>query len=67
MSGVALSAGTKVRVIEVHGTRLLVLDADGRLVERYDDNRWPLARVVEQLRTGGPPAPAGSHGTATPK
>lgn len=56
--------GTAGRV--EHNTRFLVLDAQGRLIERYDDNRWPEARVVEQLRTGGPPAPAGSDGTSTP-
>lgn len=39
-----------------HLLRLLVLDADGRLVERYDDNRWPMDRVVQQLRTGTPRA-----------
>lgn len=50
----------------VHGSRMLVLDADGRLVERYDDNRWPLDRVAEQLRTGGPPAPPGTDGTINP-
>lgn len=50
----------------VHGTRLLVLDRDGRLVERYDDNRWPLDRVAEQLRTGKPAAAPGSDGTVTP-
>jgi len=50
-----------------HGMRLLVLDSDGRLIERYDDNRWPLERVVEQLRTGGPDGPAGSSGTLTPE
>jgi protein SCO1/2 len=50
----------------VHGLRLLVLDRDGRLVERYDDARWPLDRVVEQLTTGAPPAPSGSDGTLTP-
>lgn len=49
-----------------HGLRLLVLDQDGRLIERYDDNRWPIARVADQLATGGPPAPAGSDGTLTP-
>jgi len=47
----------------IHGLRLLVLDADGRLVERYDDNAWPEARVAQQLLTGGPMAPAGSDGT----
>lgn len=49
-----------------HATRLWVLDAQGRLVERYDDNRWPLDRVVSQLATGAPAAPAGSDGTLTP-
>ena len=49
----------------VHALRLLVLDAEGRLVERYDDNRWPEDRVVQQLRTGGPSAPPGSDGTLT--
>lgn len=47
----------------VHGLRLLVLDRGGRLIERYDDNAWPLERVVEQLATGAPAAPPGSHGT----
>lgn len=37
-----------------HNVRILVLDADGRLVERYDDNEYPLERVVEQLNTGSP-------------
>lgn len=32
-----------------HGTRLMVLDASGKLLERFDDNRWPLARVSELL------------------
>lgn len=50
----------------LHGSRLLVLDREGRLVERYDDNRFPVERVAEQLRTGGPPAPAGNSGTLTP-
>lgn len=51
----------------VHAVRLLVLDAEGRLIERYDDNRWPLERVVQQLKTGEPSAPPGSSGTATPR
>lgn len=50
----------------VHGLRFLVLDADGRLVERYDDASFPIDRVVSQLRTGEPKAPAGSDGTRTP-
>lgn len=49
----------------VHATRLWVLDAKGALVERYDDNRWPLDRVVTQLATGEPAAPVGSDGTMT--
>lgn len=49
----------------VHALRWLVLDAQGRLAERYDDNGWPLDRVLEQLRTGGPPAPPGSDGTVS--
>ncbi len=54
-----LSEGDEV----VHGLRLMVLDANGKLIERYDDNAWPLDRVVQQLSTGGPPAPPGSDGT----
>ena len=50
----------------LHGARLLVLDRDGRLVERYDDNRFPVDRIAEQLKTGGPAAPAGNSGTLTP-
>lgn len=50
----------------LHSIRILVLDAEGRLVERYDDARFPADRVLEQLRTGGPPAPEGSDGTLTP-
>jgi protein SCO1/2 len=48
-----------------HLLRLLILDEDGRLVERYDDNAWPLDRVVRQLRTGGPPGPEAT-GTLSP-
>lgn len=50
----------------LHSIRILVLDGQGRLVERYDDARFPAERVLEQLRTGGPPAPEGSDGTLTP-
>lgn len=49
----------------VHGLRLLVVDRGGRLIERYDDNAWPLDRVVSQLSTGGPDAPPGSDGTVS--
>ena len=47
----------------LHGVRLMVLDGSGALIERYDDNAWPLDRVVSQLLTGGPPGPVGSIGT----
>jgi protein SCO1/2 len=51
----------------LHSLRWLVMDAEGRLIERYDDNNWPEARVVQQLRTGEPKAPSGNSGTLTPK
>ncbi|MCB9669058.1 MAG: SCO family protein [Alphaproteobacteria bacterium] len=35
------------RISHLH--RVLILDADGRLVERYDTNAWPMDRVVGQL------------------
>ncbi|MEQ1571696.1 MAG: SCO family protein [Myxococcota bacterium] len=49
-----------------HGLRLLVIDRGGRLLERYDDARFPLDRVVEQLTTGAPAAADGNSGTLTP-
>lgn len=49
-----------------HSLRLLVLDRGGALIERYDDARFPLDRVVSQLTTGGPPMPPGNSGTVTP-
>ncbi len=58
--------GNKGSIAIDHGIRLLVLSADGKLIERYDDNNWPLDRVAGQLLTGGPPAPGGSDGTLTP-
>lgn len=61
---VGQAALTVVREGEiVHAIRWLVLDAEGRLIERYDDNAWDTARVLSQLRTGEPKAPAGSDGT----
>jgi len=61
---VGQAALTVVREGEiVHAIRWLVLDAEGRLIERYDDNAWARDRVVSQLRTGQPTAPAGSDGT----
>jgi protein SCO1/2 len=50
-----------------HATRWLVLDADGVLIERYDDNRWPLERVVSQVRTGQPLPPSTLLGTVSPR
>jgi protein SCO1/2 len=50
----------------IHSIRVLVLDSQGRLVERYDDARFPQDRVLQQLRTGSPPAPSGADGTVTP-
>ena len=49
----------------VHGIRYLVLNAEGRLIERYDDHNWALDRVVQQLQTGSPHPPPGVVGTVT--
>jgi protein SCO1/2 len=69
LDALAMQAGLSVTVEDgniLHGIRLLVIDKDGRLIERYDDTRWSNERVAEQLKTGGPPAPPGSDGTLTP-
>ena len=50
----------------LHSHRFLVLDQDGTLIERYDDNRWPVDRVLQQLGSGQPLAPSGTSGTLTP-
>ncbi len=63
-SGLAIMRQSDVLV---HGNRLMVLGGDGTLVERYDDNRWPLDRVVSQLRTGEPLAPPGIMGSVYPR
>lgn len=68
----AMHAGLSVRKADgeiLHSLRMLVLDGEGRLIERYDDTYWSLDRVVEQLATGGPPAPPNTSGTisAPPK
>ncbi|MCB9673908.1 MAG: SCO family protein [Alphaproteobacteria bacterium] len=42
------------RITHLH--RVLLLDEDGTLIERYDDNAWPQDRVVQQLATGQPRA-----------
>jgi protein SCO1/2 len=49
----------------LHGIRYLVLSPEGALIERYDDSKWPMERVLEQLKTGEPLAPLGSTGTIT--
>lgn len=63
----ALRSGLSVTVQGnkiAHRVRMLVLDADGRLLERYDDNDWPRARVASQLASGGPaPLPGTEAGT----
>jgi len=51
----------------LHGLRTLVIDRGGKLIERYDDNNWPLDRMVAQLAEGTPLAPPGISGTLTPK
>ncbi|MFT6161841.1 MAG: protein SCO1/2 [Myxococcota bacterium] len=68
LAGLAKSAGLSVDRSEgevLHGLRLMITRPDGTLVERYDDNRWSLDRVVSQLKTGEPSAPPGSEGTMT--
>ena len=59
LEDLALYAGLSVlrpdEGVEIqHGIRVLVLDAQGALVQRYDDHDWPVERVVQQLRTGAP-------------
>lgn len=59
---VVLPAGGEIE----HSVRFLVLAKDGRLVERYDDSRFPAQRLVEQLVSGGPAPAVGSDGTVSP-
>jgi protein SCO1 len=49
-----------------HGLRLLVLDAGGKLLERYDGANFPIDRVVQQLRTGAPTGDPSMSGTPAP-
>lgn len=49
-----------------HGLRLLVFDRGGVLLERYDDARFPVDRVVEQLKTGAPRGDPTQSGTSSP-
>ena len=70
LSDLAMYAG--MNVLEqgdqiVHARRMVVLDAAGALIERYDDTYYPVERVVTQLRTGGPVYDGPSSGTLTPK
>ncbi len=51
----------------LHSLRTWVLDGNGKLIERYDDARFPEERVLQQLRTGTPAAPPGADGTVTPR
>ena len=69
LDALALEAGLSITAegdAILHGLRLLILDKSGALIERYDDNRWPMERVLEQLRTGAPKGPTDSDGTLTP-
>lgn len=63
---VALLSGMVVTVENgriAHLMRMVVTDRDGTVIERYDDNEWPLDRVASQLRTGEPRLPAGQGGS----
>lgn len=63
LQDLALRAGQHVTVDGgkiSHLHRFLVLDSGGRLVRRFDDNRWSMDEMVEALRTaGGPSEPPG--------
>ncbi len=59
LQDLALRGGQRVtvdggRISHLH--RILILDEDGTVIERYDDDRWPTDRVVQQLSTGQPRA-----------
>ncbi|MEZ4320132.1 MAG: SCO family protein [Myxococcota bacterium] len=69
LRALALRSGQHVtvqgaRISHLH--RVLVLDAEGVLIERYDDDAWPADRVVRQLATGQPRAREGTVGTESP-
>lgn len=66
----AMRAGMNVIQDEgkiVHGLRVLVLDPKRTLIERYDDARWPLERIISQIRSGEPRPPADTLGSHYPK
>ena len=70
LDALAMRAGLPVMKGEpeiMHGLRLLVLDRGGKLIERYDDARFPIDRVVGQLTTGGPSGDPANSGTVTPE
>jgi len=49
---VAMLSGLAVKVEDgkiAHSIRVLLLDGNGKLVERYDHNQWDLDRVANQL------------------
>ncbi len=57
LARLALRSGQRVLRrddLVVHEHRLVVLDAHGAVIERYDHNQWAVARVVRQLATGSP-------------
>lgn len=63
---VALLSGMVVTVENgriAHLMRMVVTDRDGTVIERYDDNEWPLDRVASQLRTGQPRLQPGQGGS----
>lgn len=49
---VAMTRDGKVEI--VHNLSVVVMDANGRVVERYPHLDWEIDRVVSQLRTGEP-------------
>lgn len=63
---VALLSGMAVTIENgkiAHLLRMVITDTDGTVIERYDDNAWPLERVAQQLNTGEPRQPPGEHGS----
>lgn len=69
LDALAMRAGLSVMKGEgeiAHGLRLLVLDRGGKLIERYDDARFPIDRVVTQLVTGAPAGDPANSGTVSP-
>lgn len=66
LDATAMRAGLSVMKGEAeiaHGLRMLVLDRGGTLLERYDDAKFPIDRVVTQLTTGAPTGDPANSGT----